>query len=180
MRTFSEISGLSCAMSFWHDRGQCGNTKFRNTPSWCQGLEKARRPFLTKNGGSGRGQSSRWQVQAQLGAKKGPGQQGNRWVRGRKLKRPIGPLKRGSVFGGRTSGNCKKKTGWEEGSLRKTYKSQTEASDREWSLNLETEKALEELASLYNRFEQSNRDLCDIDRSMTLSSRKWRTILEKR
>ena len=43
-----------------------------------------------------------------------------------------------------------------KGSLRKTDRSQREANDNLWSLNLETGKALETLGSLCERFEQSN------------------------
>ena len=56
--------------------------------------------------------------------------------------------------------------------MRRTHKSQAEANDKFWSLNLETENALEAFAGLYERFEQSNRDL----RGLTQGSRKWRSL----
>ena len=45
-----------------------------------------------------------------------------------------------------------------QGGLRKTHKSQIEATDKVWSLNVETEKALEVLAS------EQDRDPCDVDK----------------
>ena len=51
-----------------------------------------------------------------------------------------------------------------KGSLRKTYKSQTEANEKVWSLNMESEKALEGKASTYERSKQSNEDLCEVDK----------------
>ena len=51
-----------------------------------------------------------------------------------------------------------------KGSPRKSFKSQTEANDEVWSSNEVTEKALAVLATYDERFEASNKDLCDIDK----------------
>ena len=57
-----------------------------------------------------------------------------------------------------------------QASLRKTYGSETEANDKVWSLNQETEKALEALAILYERFEQVNSDVDKEVRAMNAVS----------
>ena len=54
----------------------------------------------------------------------------------------------------------------EKASLRKTYKTQTEANDKVWSLNSGTEKASETLAVLFERLKQVKSDLADVDEEM--------------
>ena len=66
------------------------------------------------------------------------------------------------VSSAKISWNHKKSWMAKKASLRKTYRCQTEANDKVWSLKKETEKALETLAILHERLEQVNSDLTDI------------------
>ena len=63
------------------------------------------------------------------------------------------------------------------GSLRKLYKSQTEGNDE--SLNLERKTAVEALASLHKRFEQSNKDLFEVGKKFDAESEEMEDLIGK-
>ena len=64
--------------------------------------------------------------------------------------------------------------------MRKTCKSQTEANDKELSLNKKTEKALETLAILCERFEQVKSNVAAIDKKFDAEYEEMRELMAKR
>ena len=58
---------------------------------------------------------------------------------------------------------CQKILDGTKGSLRKACKCQTEASDKLWDMNRETERALDTLTLLYERIVQVNSDFAKVD-----------------
>ena len=88
-----------------------------------------------------------------------------------------------AVESGSGSGGSKYKPGWRQGrshelgrrgrnsrtldgkksGLRETNKTQSGANDKVWQLNENTEKPLALLATFYERFQASNRDICDME-----------------
>ena len=65
-----------------------------------------------------------------------------------------------------------------KGSLRKTCKSQTEAREKVWASNKETENGLETLAVLFERFERANSDLADIDKQFDVRYEEMEEFVE--
>ena len=62
--------------------------------------------------------------------------------------------------------------------MRKTCKSQTEAREKVWDLNKETENVLETLAVLFERFERANSDLADIDKQFDVRYEEMEELVE--
>ena len=65
------------------------------------------------------------------------------------------------------------------GSLNKTCKCQAEANDTVWDLNWKTERALDTLANLYERFEQVNSDLAKVDKEFGRKSAHMQAEMER-
>ena len=62
--------------------------------------------------------------------------------------------------------------------MRKTCESQTEAREKVWDLNKETENGLETLAVLFERFERANSDLADIDKQFDVRYEEMEELVE--
>ena len=130
----------------------------------------ARNWWETRSGDRDRGEGKSRKQQAQAPTEEAR-QLESRRARRRRLRWRTNPLKKGSVFGWKTCVSLKN-LNRKKGSLRENYKSQTEVNDKVWSLNLETEKS-DGRALQTETFAKSTR-------SLTLSSRRWRTLWERR
>ena len=64
-------------------------------------------------------------------------------------------------------------------SLRKTYRCQTEAKDKVWTQNKETEKALETPSILYECFEQVNSDLANVNMKFCTEFEEMQEAMEE-
>ena len=69
---------------------------------------------------------------------------------------------------------------WEkQGSPKTTYRCQTEASDKVWDLNRKTERALDTLAILCERFEQVNSDVAKVDKEIDREFAQMQAEMER-
>ena len=68
---------------------------------------------------------------------------------------------------------------WEKSSLEKTYQCQTDAHDEVWALRRKTENALDTVAIPYERLDQVNSDLANVDKEFQREFHEMQAAMEK-
>ena len=99
--------------------------------------------------------------------------------RKRRSVRQIGPLKKGCSIRRGDLWELQKILDGKKCSLKKTYKCQAEAHDKVRARNRKTKKALDTLEILYERFEQVNSDLANVDKEFDKEFQEKQAAMEK-